>query len=139
MDELTERMYKTLQLPNTASENELKEKYNELIKRYQAEQTSDDPVKRQEAWVKLKEISAAYEIVKKYLSENNKAEPERIAKTDFRFNTAPAKKTRKPVHIIAVSIVVLISMIIGYYAFVNKKVGPARVAHGDVRLFTTSR
>ncbi|OQB11422.1 MAG: hypothetical protein BWY15_02463 [Firmicutes bacterium ADurb.Bin193] len=32
MDELTERMYKMLQLPETASENELKEKYNELIK-----------------------------------------------------------------------------------------------------------
>jgi hypothetical protein len=30
-------------------------------------------------------------------------------------------------------------MIIGYYAFMNKKDEPARVAHGDVRLFTTSR
>lgn len=139
MDELTERMYKMLQLPDTASENELKEKYNELIKRYQAEQTSDDPVKRQEAWVKLKEISAAYEIVRKYLSENNKAEPERIAKTDFRFNQPPAKKIRKPGHIIAVSIVVLICMVIGYYAFMNKKDKPVMVAHGDVRLFTTSR
>ena len=76
MDELTERMYKMLQLPETASENELKEKYNELIKLQQTEQTSDDPGKRQDAWVKLKEISQAYEVARKYLSENNETEPE---------------------------------------------------------------
>ncbi len=76
MDELTERMYKMLQLPETASENELKEKYNELIKLQQTEQTSDDPGKRQDAWVKLKEISSAYEVARKYLSENNETEPE---------------------------------------------------------------
>ena len=71
MDELTQRMFKVLEISESASIIEIEARYRELVRKYQAAQSSDDPASRQEAWQRLKEVSSAYEIVKKYWSERN--------------------------------------------------------------------
>jgi hypothetical protein len=54
MDELTRKMYKDLGIPEEAPLTEIDARYHQLIRKYQAEQSSDDLVSRQEAWARLK-------------------------------------------------------------------------------------
>ncbi len=139
MDELTQRMFKVLDIPETAQLNEIEAKYRELVRRYQAEQSSGDP----EAWQRLKEASSAYEIVRKYWSERNAPQQGSVSyrQPDI---TAPGpviKKKRSAAP--TVIVIVLVCIAIMYYGYPllkrQRPETPANVVQGELRLFMTSQ
>lgn len=143
MDELTGRMFKVLEIPESASITEIEAKYRELVRKCQAAQSSDDPVSRQEAWLKLKEVSSAYEIVKKYWSERN-IPPQGPASCRRPGSALPGTAAgRKRSAVSTVIVIGLVCIAIVYYGhgFMKKQNPPRRaeIAQSEVRLFMTSR
>lgn len=143
MDELTRKMYKDLGIPEEAPLSEIDAKYRELVKKYQAGQSSGDAAARQEAWTRLKELSSAYEIVKKYWNERNA--PSAAISDDTRYSGPPVsaigKKKRSPAATVIVSVLIFLAFVYYGYHIMNFKRShpPATAVHGELRLFTAPR
>ncbi len=141
MDELTRKMYKVLAVPESASISEIESKYREMVSIYQAGQSSADPHSRQEAWAGLKEVSSAYEIVKKYWYETNMPPESRDGhlRPSGGVPGTPVKKKRSAASAGIVAGLVCIAIIYYGYGFMKRPSPHANAAPGELRLFTTSR
>lgn len=143
MDELTQKMFKVLEIPESASINEIEAKYRELVRKCQAAQSSDDPASRQDAWLRLKEVSSAYEIVRKYWSERNIArqEPAGLLRSGSALPGTAVRRKRSVASTAIVIVLVCIAIVYYGHGFMKKQSPPPRaeIAQGEVRLFMTSR
>ena len=140
MDEFIRRMYEVLELSESATINEIEGQYRRLVHQCQAGQSSADAASRQEAWNRLKEISSAYEVVKKYWSEKNipRQTPDNYLRPG---TTAPGTTVGKKRPAVRTAIVIgLICIAVVYYGygFMQKQGPPAGTAVGELRLFMTS-
>lgn len=141
MDDFIRRMYEVLNLSESATISEIEEQYRRLVHKYQAGQSTADAASRQEAWNRLKEISSAYEVVKKYWSEKNipRQTPDNYLRSG---PAAPACAVGKKRSVAPTVIVIgLICIAIVYYGhgFLKRHDPPVRTAGGELRLFMTSR
>jgi curved DNA-binding protein CbpA len=139
MDEFTQRMFKVLDIPESASITEIEARYRELVRKCQAAESSGDP----EAWLRLKEVSSAYEIVKKDWSERNVPQQGRdgYIRPDSAAPGIAVRKKRSAASIAVVIGLVCIAIVYYGYGFMKKQSPPpaATVAQGELRLFMTSR
>lgn len=139
MDELTQRMFKVLDLPVSASINEIEARYRELVHTHQAAESSGD----QEVWLRLKEISSAYEIVKKDWSARNAPQQGRdgyIRPVSAAASIAVKKKRSSASSAVVIGLVCIAIVYYGH-GFMKKQSPPppATAAQGELRLFMTSR
>jgi hypothetical protein len=143
MDELTRRMFKVLDIPESAQIQEIEAKYRQLVRGCQAAQSSGDLAAREEAWMNLKEVSSAYEIVKKYRTDKNGLGQDRSAylRPDSAAAGIVVRKKRSAASVAIVIGLVCIAIAYHGYGFINKHSArvPARVVQGELRLFMTPR
>jgi len=139
MDELTQRMFKVLDLPGSSSINEIETRYRELVRTCQAAESSGD----REAWLRLKELSSAYEIAKKDWSARNVPQQGRdgYVRPGVAAPGVAVRKKRSTASTAVVIGLVCIAIVYYGYGFMKKQSPPpaATLAQGELRLFMTSR